>query len=116
MSKHSVLAALAVLSSLAAGCATTGAQAPESRLVGGASSMVVEVEGQGTVDVSGTQCQGRCQIDWDKVAEPVLVADAAPGWRFDHWDASATDPMSDPSKPRVYRAVFRSTGTQIAKR
>lgn len=118
MSHRSVLTLVATLTALTAGCAGTRAQAPETRMVASASRLVVEVDGKGTVDLGSTACaEARCAVEWDKVADPVLVADAAPGWRFERWEAPAqADSMADPTQPRVYRAVFRRLGTEVAKR
>lgn len=120
MTPRKVLAAFATLFSLSAGCATTQT-ASDARMVASATRLVVEVEGSGNVAVGAgaSECaEARCEVAWEHVADPVLVAQAAPGWRFDHWEAPSTpsEALRDPTQPRVYRAVFRRAGTEIAKR
>lgn len=118
--KTLTLAVLGALMALGTGCAANTAPAQSARMVASASRLVVEVEGKGTVDLDavGGECGSRCRIDWDKIADPVLVAEAAPGWRFDHWDAPGEQrsELSDPRAPRTYRAVFRKLGADTAKR
>ncbi|MBK7579739.1 MAG: hypothetical protein IPI67_05960 [Myxococcales bacterium] len=124
MSKHWTLGIVTVFVAVTAGCATTTSQAPETRMVASGQQLWVEVEGGGAVDLgpSEERCDAiaRCQLRWDRVAEPVLVAEAKPGWRFDHWEApgaAAESPsFGDPSQPRLYRAVFRRSVKEIAAR
>jgi len=113
------LALLGTLMALTAGCATTTPRVAEPRLVASDSRLVLEVEGEGTVELGGSACsEARCQLEWEKVADPVLTAEAAPGWRFERWEAPAGAPSSldDPSQPRVYRAVFRRAEREVARR
>jgi len=91
-------------------------------MVASGSRLVVEVEGGGAVDLGPSRdaCEASapCELRWDRVADPVLVAEARPGWRFDHWEApnaiAANPSFSDPDQPRVYRAVFRRSEGQVA--
>jgi hypothetical protein len=124
MSNLWTLGPLALFVALTAGCASTATQTPQPRMVASGTRLVVEVEGGGSVDLgpSENKCEASapCTLAWDRVAEPVLVAEARPGWRFDHWEepgASADSPsFTDPDQPHVYRAVFRRGPTQVAKR
>lgn len=123
---NSSLAILCLVASLG-GCAATTGGAVSPRLVGEAGPLTIEVEGGGSVELVASEVacgaavgDDRCDVDWERVADPVLVAHAEPGWRFDHWEAprpAASAPsFSDPRRPRLYRAVFRHAVRETAKR
>ena len=112
MTKTAILGSLVLLLAHVAGCAQSASQTP-TRVVASGQRLVVEVSGDGAVVVGPeqTSCgRARCEIEWDRVADPVLVAQAAPGWKLDHWEIAGEEPLNptftDPSGRRTYRAVF----------
>ena len=113
-----LMLALAALT-LAAGCGAT-TRTP-ARFVD-AQSVVVQVEGHGTVTspTSDVDCRAGspegCRADFGSQGPSLLSAKADPGWRFAGWRVGNADrrgsadpgflPSMDGPRTRLYRAVF----------
>ena len=109
------------------GCATTGVT---GRVVlWDSPKAAVAVAGRGTVVGEGAdlRCNADsraevCKVDSDGLNTPALVPQAAPGWRFDHWeiargqsDLAKMAHVAEDARPDVYKAVFVPAEKQTAK-
>jgi hypothetical protein len=124
MTKALLVLVVSVLGLGSVACAAT----PEPvtpRMVASGQHLVIEVQGKGSVEVGPGSCNDtptttRCEVDWTRVSDPVLVAQAAPGWRFDRWESPSErvsgPSFDDPNARRTYRAVFVEAAPTSARR